>query len=153
MLAALGVEVAPQGRVWPPLGGGHHAAGHRQLLSAPPHQRLTTARRVRVPPTPGRHRGRRALTVRAYVRGFTADRAAHGYGLAAQRTALAADSERRRWDDVEWYEGGGASGTDLDRPALTYLLADVRPGDTVVMSRLDRLSRSLSDFAALMKRA
>src|SRR5262245_61977422 len=51
------------------------------------------------------------------------------------------------------YDDGGYSGSNLDRPALQRLLADIRSGkiDCVLTHRVDRLSRSLLDFAKLME--
>src|SRR5262249_54177656 len=45
------------------------------------------------------------------------------------------------------------SGSNLDRPALQRLLADIQAGqiDCVLTHRVDRLSRSLLDFARLME--
>jgi site-specific DNA recombinase len=47
------------------------------------------------------------------------------------------------------YDDGGFSGGNLDRPALQQLLADVDAGlvDCVLVYKVDRLSRSLLDFA------
>ncbi len=49
------------------------------------------------------------------------------------------------------YDDGGFSGAHLDRPALQRLLADITAGeiDCVVIYKVDRLSRSLFDFARL----
>src|SRR4051794_10106818 len=51
------------------------------------------------------------------------------------------------------YDDGGLSGGSLDRPALQRLLADIRAGqiDVVVVYKVDRLTRSLSDFAKLVE--
>ena len=51
------------------------------------------------------------------------------------------------------YDDGGLSGASLDRPALQNLLADVRGGNinTVVVYKVDRLTRSLADFAKLVE--
>jgi site-specific DNA recombinase len=51
------------------------------------------------------------------------------------------------------YDDGGYSGSNLDRPALQRLLADIQAGqiDCVLTHRVDRLSRSLLDFARLME--
>ena len=51
------------------------------------------------------------------------------------------------------YDDGGLSGASLDRPALQNLLADVRAGNinTVVVYKVDRLTRSLADFAKLVE--
>ncbi|MDA7541425.1 recombinase family protein [bacterium] len=50
------------------------------------------------------------------------------------------------------YDDGGISGGTLDRPALNQLMEDVREGiiDCVVVYKVDRLSRSLLDFAKLI---
>lgn len=92
------------------------------------------------------------MTVWAYVRVSTTDQAESGLGLAAQRAAIESEAARRGWD-VEWVEDAGRSGATLDRPALTAMLAKIRRGDVLVVAKLDRLSRSLMDFAGLMSRA
>jgi site-specific DNA recombinase len=51
------------------------------------------------------------------------------------------------------YDDGGLSGASLDRPALQGLLGDVRDGkiDVIVVYKVDRLTRSLADFAKLVE--
>jgi site-specific DNA recombinase len=51
------------------------------------------------------------------------------------------------------YDDGGLSGASLDRPALQKLLADVRAGKItiVIVYKVDRLTRSLTDFAKLVE--
>src|SRR5215831_8561687 len=51
------------------------------------------------------------------------------------------------------YDDGGFTGGNMDRPALKRLLADIEAGvvDCVVVYKVDRLSRSLPDFARLME--
>src|SRR5213075_3421343 len=51
------------------------------------------------------------------------------------------------------YDDGGFSGGNLERPALQQLIADVRAGriDIVVVYKVDRLTRSLADFARLVE--
>ena len=51
------------------------------------------------------------------------------------------------------YDDGGVSGGTLDRPALKRLLADIEAGliDVIVCYKIDRLSRSLMDFAKLVQ--
>jgi len=51
------------------------------------------------------------------------------------------------------YDDGGLSGASLDRPALQNLLTDVRAGKitVVVVYKVDRLTRSLADFAKLVE--
>ncbi len=55
------------------------------------------------------------------------------------------------WRIVKEYREEGFSAKDTDRPALQRLLADVKDGklDVVVVTKLDRFSRSLSDFFEL----
>ena len=51
------------------------------------------------------------------------------------------------------YDDGAFSGSSLDRPALQRLLTEVRAGkiDTIVVYKVDRLTRSLGDFAKLVE--
>src|SRR5690606_1659904 len=51
------------------------------------------------------------------------------------------------------YDDGGYSGGTLERPALQQLLTDIERGriDVVVVYKVDRLSRSLHDFARIME--
>jgi DNA invertase Pin-like site-specific DNA recombinase len=54
---------------------------------------------------------------------------------------------------AERYDDGGYTGANLDRPALRKLLVDIEAGrvDAVLVYKVDRLSRSLLDFARLME--
>lgn len=78
--------------------------------------------------------------------------------LDAQREACAAYIQSQRhegWKLVATrYDDGGFSGGTLDRPALTQLLADLDAGkiDLIVVYKVDRLTRSLNDFAKLVER-
>jgi len=51
------------------------------------------------------------------------------------------------------YDDGGLSGGTMERPALQRLLADIRQGlvDVVVVYKVDRLTRSLADFAKIVE--
>jgi DNA invertase Pin-like site-specific DNA recombinase len=77
--------------------------------------------------------------------------------LDAQREACEAFIASQRaegWTLVpDRYDDGGFSGGSLDRPALQRLLADIEAGliDVVVVYKIDRLSRSLMDFAKLVE--
>jgi DNA invertase Pin-like site-specific DNA recombinase len=64
---------------------------------------------------------------------------------ALQRRALAEAGVERVFDEA-------ASGGRWDRPALHRLLDQLRPGDVVVVWKLDRLSRSLKDLLAILER-
>jgi DNA invertase Pin-like site-specific DNA recombinase len=76
--------------------------------------------------------------------------------LDAQREACEAYIASQRsegWAAIrEPYDDGGISGGTLERPALQRLLADVEAGliDVIVVYKIDRLSRSLMDFAKLV---
>lgn len=52
------------------------------------------------------------------------------------------------------YDDGGFSGGNIERPALKRLLEDVDAGrvDTIVVYKIDRLTRSLADFARIVDR-
>lgn len=54
---------------------------------------------------------------------------------------------------TERYDDGGFSGGNMERPALKRLLADIQAGkvDSVVVYKVDRLSRSLLDFAKIVE--
>ncbi len=77
--------------------------------------------------------------------------------LDAQREACEAYIASQRsegWVLVhDRYDDGGVSGGTLERPALKRLLADIEAGlvDVVVVYKIDRLSRSLMDFAKLVQ--
>ena len=53
----------------------------------------------------------------------------------------------------ERYDDGGFSGGNMDRPGLAKLLADIEAGavDVVVVYKIDRLTRSLTDFARIVE--
>ena len=76
--------------------------------------------------------------------------------LAAQREAaeaFIASQKHEGWKLLpERYDDGGYSGGSMERPALKRLLADVDAGriDCVIVYKVDRLSRSLLDFAKLV---
>lgn len=77
--------------------------------------------------------------------------------LDAQRECAEAyiQSQRHeRWTLVpQHYDDGGFTGANIDRPALKQLLVDIESGavDCVVVYKVDRLSRSLLDFARIME--
>lgn len=54
----------------------------------------------------------------------------------------------------EHYDDGGISGGTLERPSLQRLMADVEEGlvDQIVVYKIDRLTRSLADFAKLVEK-
>jgi DNA invertase Pin-like site-specific DNA recombinase len=77
--------------------------------------------------------------------------------LDAQREACEsyiASQRSEGWVELaDRYDDGGVSGATLERPALRRLLADIEEDhvDVVVVYKIDRLSRSLMDFARLVE--
>jgi hypothetical protein len=77
--------------------------------------------------------------------------------LDAQREACEAyilSQRQEGWRVVETpYDDGGYSGGPMERPALKQLLADIdaRKVDAVVVYKVDRLTRSLADFARIVQ--
>ncbi len=77
--------------------------------------------------------------------------------LDAQRQScelFAASQKNEGWEVIpEHYDDGGFSGSNTERPALQRLLADVGAGrvQVILVYKLDRLSRSLTDFVTLLQ--
>jgi DNA invertase Pin-like site-specific DNA recombinase len=77
--------------------------------------------------------------------------------LDAQREACEAfilSQKHEGWTALpEMYDDGGISGATMERPALKRLLVDIEGGriDTVVVYKVDRLTRSLGDFAKIVE--
>lgn len=77
--------------------------------------------------------------------------------LHAQREAGAsyiASQKHEGWQAIKThYDDGGFSGGTMERPALKQLLADIAAGkvDVIVVYKVDRLSRSLHDFAKMVE--
>lgn len=95
--------------------------------------------------------GMEATRAVLYRRVSTREQADSGLGLAAQLDRLEAEAERRGWAP-ELATDAGVSGSVAaeDRPALGPALASLGPRDVLAVSRLDRLSRSVLDFARLL---
>lgn len=76
--------------------------------------------------------------------------------LDAQREAAEAFIASQRHEGwvvlPERYDDGGFTGSNAERPALKALMADIEAGriDCIVVYKVDRLSRSLLDFSAIM---
>jgi DNA invertase Pin-like site-specific DNA recombinase len=96
-----------------------------------------------------------STAVLAYLRVSTEEQAVSGLGLADQRAVIEAEAQRRGWDAVEYVTDDGYSAKSLARPGIADALDRLRAGKAgvLVVSKLDRLSRSLLDFASLMAQA
>jgi DNA invertase Pin-like site-specific DNA recombinase len=97
-------------------------------------------------------------TMIGYLRVSTEEQANSGLGLDAQRDTIQRYADAHGWD-VVWYEDAGLSAKSLDRPQLQAALARLqvlpkrRDVDGVVVAKLDRLSRSVVDFAGVLELA
>ena len=91
-------------------------------------------------------------SVLGYVRVSTHEQAMSGLGLAAQRAAIEAACTARGWALSGLLVDNGQSGRTLDRPALRDGLQRLLAGDAdcLMVSKLDRLTRSVGDLAALV---
>jgi DNA invertase Pin-like site-specific DNA recombinase len=90
----------------------------------------------------------------AYVRVSTEEQSVSGLGLEAQEAAIRRAAEARGCAVVAIFADAGVSGSvpPEARAGLTAALAAVRAGaGTLIVAKLDRLSRSLLDFAGLMQ--
>jgi site-specific DNA recombinase len=101
---------------------------------------------------------RRALRCAIYTRVSTDQGLEQDFNsLDAQREASEAyikSQAHEGWRLIrDHYDDGGYSGGSMDRPALQKLLADVdaRRIDVIVVYKVDRLTRSLADFAKLVE--
>ena len=94
------------------------------------------------------------MRVIAYARVSTEEQGLSGAGMEAQRAAILAECERRGWALVESFEDVGA-GKNLKRPGVQAALEALSRGEAsaLVVAKLDRLSRSMLDFAGVMASA
>jgi DNA invertase Pin-like site-specific DNA recombinase len=79
----------------------------------------------------------------------------NGVSLDWQREQIEAECERRGWHLIEVIEDAGASGKSLRRPGVRRALNALEAGDAeaLVVAKLDRLSRSVIDFARTVERS
>ena len=95
------------------------------------------------------------MRVLGYTRVSTEEQASSGLGLAAQEAALRLEADHRGWE-LEIVTDAGISGASIaKRPALCDALARLGRGeaDALATPKLDRLSRSVADFAGMVERA
>ncbi len=105
----------------------------------------------------GQRRGTKKKRVAIYVRQSVDRSTDSNFGsLEAQQESIEAYIKSRAFDGWEAipgvYSDGGFSGKDIDRPGFQRLLQDIELGliDCVVVYKVDRLSRSIRDFAKVM---
>ena len=105
----------------------------------------------------GRGEGAKTIRCAIYTRKSTEEGLEQEFNsLDAQAEACAAyiTSQRHEgWSPVDkQYDDGGYSGGSMERPGLKKLMADVEAGkvDVIVVYKVDRLTRALSDFAKIV---
>ncbi len=96
-----------------------------------------------------------SVTAVGYARVSTGEQAESGAGLVAQQTAIRQTCGARGWNLEAIQKDAGVSGRSLKRSGLLRALESLERGEAsvLVVSKLDRLSRSLVDFAGLMERS
>src|SRR5262244_158866 len=134
--------------------GGHRLALLRTFLLRPHSEggeAMTNTRKTKAAPTS-------VVRCAIYTRKSTEEGLDQDFNsLDAQREAAEAyihSQTHAGWTALPTrYDDGGYSGSNLERPALQRLLADIQAGqiDCVLTHRVDRLSRSLLDFARLIE--
>jgi site-specific DNA recombinase len=89
-----------------------------------------------------------------YLRVSTEGQAEKGVSLESQEKKIRAMAEVQGAELIEIISDGGESAKSLARPGMARLLALVDAGkvDTVIIAKLDRLTRSVKDLAELLER-
>lgn len=88
-----------------------------------------------------------------YIRVSTDAQREEGYSIDAQKEMLTAYCVSKGIKNYEYYIDGGFTGSNIDRPALTRLIEDIKKDkiSCVIVYKLDRLSRSQKDTLYLIE--
>ncbi|MES1052030.1 recombinase family protein [Bacillus thuringiensis] len=88
-----------------------------------------------------------------YTRVSTEEQASEGYSISAQKNRLTSFCEAQDWDIVGYYVDEGISAKNTNRPEPKRMIEHIEKGliDCVLVYRLDRLTRSVSDLYELLK--
>ena len=91
--------------------------------------------------------------VALYVRVSTTSQLEEGYSIEEQKAKLESYCDIKDWHVYKVYTDGGFSGSTTERPALEQLIQDAQHKlfDTVLVYKLDRLSRSQKDTLYLIE--
>ena len=91
--------------------------------------------------------------VALYVRVSTTSQMEEGYSIEEQKAKLESYCDIKDWHVYKVYTDGGFSGSTTERPALEQLIKDAQNKlfDTVLVYKLDRLSRSQKDTLYLIE--
>ena len=95
------------------------------------------------------------MRVLGYARVSTEEQADSGVSLRAQRDAIRAEAARRGWQLARVHSDAASGKSMTGRPGLEAALGAMERGnaETLIVAKLDRLSRSIVDFGTLMERA
>lgn len=85
-----------------------------------------------------------------YVRVSTSEQAKEGHSLAAQKDKIHQYCELYDHELVWLFGDEGESAKTTDRPGLKNALEHLRSADGLIVTKLDRLTRSVGDFASLI---
>lgn len=92
-------------------------------------------------------------TVGIYVRVSTTEQAEEGYSIEQQKDKLSKFCEIKDWNVKDIYVDAGFTGSNIKRPGMEKLISDIENKniDTVLVYKLDRLSRSQKDTLFLIE--
>lgn len=86
-----------------------------------------------------------------YVRVSTQEQAKEGYSVKEQEIRLRAYAESRDYQVVKVYTDAGHTGANINRPAMQEMIKNIKSVDSVLVYKLDRLSRSQKDTLFLIE--
>lgn len=86
-----------------------------------------------------------------YIRVSTLEQAQEGYSVGEQKERLIAYCKAQDWLIADIYVDGGFTGSNLKRPGIQKLISETDKFDTVLVYKLDRLSRSQRDTLYLIE--
>lgn len=90
------------------------------------------------------------MNVALYIRVSTAEQV-EGYSIDEQIDRLNKYADAHGWTVLKTYVDGGYSGANTNRPALQEMIRNIKSFDTVLVYKLDRLSRSQKDALFLIE--
>ncbi|HEM1577634.1 TPA: recombinase family protein, partial [Listeria monocytogenes] len=92
------------------------------------------------------------MTVGIYIRVSTEEQVKEGFSISAQKEKLKAYCTAQGWEDFKFYVDEGKSAKDMHRPLLQEMITHIKKGliDTVLVYKLDRLTRSVVDLHNLL---
>jgi DNA invertase Pin-like site-specific DNA recombinase len=98
----------------------------------------------------------RSAAAIGYVRVSTEEQAESGLGLSRQRSVIAAEAQSKGWELAQVIADKGLSAKDIkNRPGLVKCLEMLEAGEAsvLIVHKLDRLARSVGDFANIVRLA